>query len=963
MFKKTREKFIENLKANFEEYEHECGTKHYHLRSDNHENCFLVAFPTLPKNDDGRAHILEHLALCGSEKYPSGDPFFSMTRRSLATFMNAMTYPDKTIYPFSTIEKQDYFNLLSVYLDATFFPKLDYLNFRQEGWRYEFNEKNELEYQGVVYNEMKGALANKFSLIFKAIQKDLKPNTIYANQSGGDPVSIPNLTHQELLDFHKTHYHPSRATLMTFGDIDPKEIQDFFEKEVVSKIKTRYERIFPEKSNLVNGLQRTHHMMPCPQGEKDNEHMVVLSWLLGESESDIVNDYEIFSNMILSEGGKVHSALDSANFGRPSQMMGVASSMESTLHIGMEGLTRDEVQKAEELIMQEIKKVAEKGVSKNVIESTLDDIELGIKKGSSRGMPFGLGLLINSVPLATNGRDPLLSLDSEPILTAARKRFENKNYVKELAQKLLDGMLPCVISYFEPQEDYFEKIKNDEQARLKSIGQTLTAIEIETIKKESQALAELQSKDKNSDVFPCISPEDVNKEVKSSLPIKISEKQGHPTTGYIDIATNGISYVNVLFDLSHSKKENWKWVEFVSNIIQYMPSKTKNWKKAMEQRNLLCQNVDVSLDLINDIDSHNHGKVFFEFSGYQLDRKNHSLKEIFESLINDISFNDVKRLKTLVENEIAEFNQNLPNIGNSLAMTELKASFSFQGEFEKEVSGISYVKFLKEILNLLKSPIGQEEVISKMNNTFKEILSSPVVVFGSGNENVKNLLDLIQKDWKLTGVNNAKLKQNVYQKTEKEIIKKAIAADSNVNYCYSAYQALNFKNTDSVFLDLAAQLMTNNRLHTQLREKGGAYGAGASYNALSGVFVLSTYRDPGFEKTYKEFDNVLDWFMKYEFTEDQLREAKIGLLKNFDKPSMPQAESERNINLHMIGIDDKIRKERKNKIINASMKDIKKAVEDYLLNNIASSCAFVSKSAKKEAANINFDFAEVKELI
>ncbi len=964
MFTKIREKYIDNLKANFEEYENSLGTKHFHLRSDNEENCFVLAFPTLPKTDDGRAHILEHLVLCGSEKYPSGDPFFAMTRRSLATFMNAMTYPDKTAYPFATTDKKDYFNLLSVYLDATFFPKLDYLNFLQEGWRYEFNDKDELEIQGIVYNEMKGALANKFSLVYKDIQKDLKPNTIYANESGGDPEYIPDLTYQELVDFHKTHYHPSRATIMTFGNIDPVEIQDFYEKEVTSKINTRHDRLFPGKSNLKRGKYQASHSIPCSSSQEESEHMVVLSWLLDESETDTTNDYEIFSNILLNEGGKIHSKLENLGFGRPSQMMGVASgSLEATLHIGLEGLRKEEVKKAEAVIFHELREIANKGVSQKLVDSTLDNVELTIRKISSRGLPFGLSLLLNSLSLATNGRDPLISLDSEQALNSARERFAQKDYVKKLAQNLIENKFPMVSSYFEPKEDFFNQTKEKEKAKINKINQELTAVQKEEIKANVKKLVELQSREKNNDIFPSISPSEVNLNVKPSMPISIKEVQGKPTIGYLDIATNGISYVNVLFDLHKVNKKDWQWVEFIANNLMSMPSKTKNWMKAMEQRNLLSQHTDVSLDVMSDISSSSKGKIFFQITGYQLERKNDNLEKLFNLLINDISFSDIERVNVLIANEIAEFSENLPNVGHYLASAELKSSLSFQGAFEKEVSGVSYVKFLKEVQAMLSNEDGVSEFINKVNKIFEKIKSSPMVIFGVGGKKTELLLSKIQNKWNFNGVKNAQIKNNIYEQTEKEFMKKALGADSNVNYCYSAYSTLNFKNTDSVYLDLAAQLMTNNRLHTELREKGGAYGAGASHNSLSGLFILSTYRDPSFEKTYKEFNNVLDWFIKYNFSEDNLKEAKIGLLKNFDKPSVPRAEAEKHINFHMMEISDQLRQERKQKIISASMDDVKKAVQTYLTNNKSSSCAFISNSIKKEAKKIDFDYVEIKELI
>jgi Zn-dependent M16 (insulinase) family peptidase len=265
---------------------------------------------------------------------------------------------------------------------------------------------------------------------------------------------------------------------------------------------------------------------------------------------------------------------------------------------------------------------------------------------------------------------------------------------------------------------------------------------------------------------------------------------------------------------------------------------------------------------------------------------------------------------------------------------------------------------------MIKTKSGKVEFNNKIKESMQQILNSEVVVFGAGNKEVKNLLGDIQKDWQgvFNGLKSANLKSNGLEHIERNIAKQAMSADSNVNYCYSGYSALNFNNTDSVYLDLAAHLMTNNRMHTALREQGGAYGAGASYNPLSGVFLLSTYRDPGFENTYKEFDSILEWFMKYDFTEEQLNEAKIGVLKNIDKPSIPQVETELNITLHMMGISSELRKERKNKLIDADIKDVKNAVTNYLLGTSPNSCAFISKHSTHEATKLMFDLSEVKEI-
>jgi Zn-dependent M16 (insulinase) family peptidase len=245
-FKQTGSRAIPSLQATVEEYiEPTTGARHIHLASDSSEMVFLVAFPTVPDVSDGRAHILEHLALCGSQRYPVRDPFFSMMRRSTATFMNAFTYADRTVYPFASTDKKDFLNLLDVYLDATFFPNLDYLNFLQEGWRHELKD-GKLTYQGVVFNEMKGAFNDPIRALYSGVESTLLQGTTYEVESGGDPLVIPELTHAMLKEFHASHYHPSQAVFMTAGDISAAEVQEQIAKRVLSKLTGTAPRMLPE---------------------------------------------------------------------------------------------------------------------------------------------------------------------------------------------------------------------------------------------------------------------------------------------------------------------------------------------------------------------------------------------------------------------------------------------------------------------------------------------------------------------------------------------------------------------------------------------------------------------------------------------------------------------------------------------------------------------------------------------
>ncbi len=958
MFQKKREVYIENLKVLFQEFEHECGTKHFHLSAENQENCFAIALPTLPKTHDGRAHILEHLALCGSKKYKTHDPFFAMTRRSLATFMNAMTYSDKTVYPFATTDKKDYQNLLSVYLDSVFFPNLDYYNFLQEGWRFEFDENEKLKYGGVVYNEMKGAFEDKYRHVYHSIMEELKKGTIYANESGGDPLHIPELKYEDLIDFHKTHYHPSRATIMTFGNITAEEIQSYFEAEVISKISTRYKRVYPTKSLVENKHYNLVKTLPAAnKEEEENENMMILSWLLGEVDDDIINDFQIFSNIFLSEGGFITSSLDNAGFGRMSPFAGVIDDgLETTFHIGMEGLKKEEYKKAKKLILELLLQIKENGISETIIESAMDDVEADIKNVSSSKIPYGLSIILNSMGYATNGKDPLDGIDFEIKLLQARERFANKNYIKELAEKLLSS-LPMVSIKFEPTTDFFKERNKLEQENLLSVSKNMTEKQKKKIKEESSILLKKQTESHNYECLPKITSTEVSRNIKENNEISIKQEKNSLPYGYIDLPTNGLSYINFNIDLSNFKQSDWKWVELITKLLPGMPTKKESWQKAMEKRALLCKNVDISLNAFNDLNDKLSGKLILEISAYHIQRKQENIKKILEEYLNNIQFKDFNRIKHILKQEIADFEQNLSNIGTSIASNEIKSNFSFSGIFQKETNGLNYINFIKKLLNSLDEKEGKEKLKEKIEKIFNKILKSKAIVYGAGNQETLELITNIAFSVKMPALTNADFK-NISIKQEKSFVPKLFKYPTEVNYCHIGFNVndLNYNNKESVYLDLAAQLLTHNFLHPIIREQGGAYGARAGFNILEGAFMMSTYRDPEVSNTYEQFKKSLDWFLEKDFTDEQLEEAKISLLQNLDKPMSVKNEFEKALSIKTIGIEDKYRQSRREAIIDAKIINIKEAFKKHIKTDEAFKAIF---SSGKNFEDSNFEIVSM----
>ncbi len=955
MFELKREKYIDNLKSLFQEFHHNCGTKHYHFKNESKENSFVISFPTQPNCSDGRAHILEHLVLCGSEKFQTHDPFFAMTRRSLATFMNAMTYADKTAYPFATTDKKDFFNLLEVYLDATFFPNLDYYNFLQEGWRYETKE-GKLNYAGVVYNEMKGALTDKNHHIFTGIEKNLKVGTTYEYESGGDPLDIPNLSYEEIKSFHKNNYHPSKATIMTFGDIDPKEVQDFFEKEVITKINNKLNRELPQKSKLKKLYQEKTEFFPCDYNN-DSEEMLIFNWLLGESSKDLIDDFQVFSHILTSEGGYLCSSLENAGFGRPSDFVGVFNhSYESSFHVGLEGLKNNEISKAKKFILDRIKYISKFGVSKKTIEAGLDDLESEIKSFNSGRLPYGLSILLSGLPFASNEQDPLKGIDHEEALKKVRKKFKDENYIKELAKKLLNE-IPLVVINFVPKKDFFVERNQRESLILESKLSSFSIKEIEEINVENKKLLEKQKNIHNYDCLPKIKPEEVSKSVSKDLPINFFKKENKPTIGFINMPTNGISYINTIFDLSELDINDWKWCQLLSLLIPGMRTKKDDWVAATEKRSLLCKNSEISFNFLNDIEKTNGGKVLFEFNFFHLEKRGGNLVKLLDEFLTKISFKDEQRILQIISQEVADFEQNTATLGNMIAGQELKGNFNMLGKFQKETVGLNYINFLKDTIKSFNKKKNRDNFIKELTLKYKNIIAKNCMLFGAGSDLTLKTLIKLQNKITVKSDNNITSKVIEINSHNKNMLFKA---PTEVNYCHGAIQieGISFKNKEAVYLDLVAQLLTHNYLHPTIREQRGAYGASANFNILNGLFNFSSYRDPELSKTFESFGEAITWFNNQNFSSEELNEAKISLLQNLDKPSTPKNEFDATVSKFIMGISVDIRSDRKEAIINATLNDVKESFSKFLKDKKPLFAGFTNKSEIEQ----NLDFVS-KEII
>ena len=553
-FQLVRQHHVEALDILVSEYKHKVtGAVHYHLATNHDENVFLVAFRTQPMDSKGEAHILEHTALCGSEKFPVRDPFFLMIRRSLNTFMNAFTAADWTAYPFATQNKKDFQNLLEVYLDAAFAANLNPLDFAQEGIRIEL-ENGEPVYKGVVFNEMKGAMSSPSDQLYHQLAHHLFPETTYHYNSGGDPKDIPDLTYPELVDFYKSHYHPSNAVFMTFGNEPAYNLQEQFETLALAKFSKGETLFSKEERRLTAPLEVTETYAVDAEDLKDKTYHII-SWLLPKaSEIKLRLGMRLVEGVLLEDSASpLRHYLETCGYAQSTgPIMGVDdSNYEMTFYCGVQGSNPEHTAEFKAGVFKVLEDVASKPVDQNMVDAILHQIELHQREINGDGMPYGLSLILNGLGSAIHHSDPVTVWDVDSAIAAVKEELKDPMWLSNLIKTYLIDNPHRVQMTLVPDANKSAVEAAAEKARLAEIGAQLTGAEKAEIEAQTEALKVRQDTPDDLNLLPKVGLEDVPAElqiVQGQLREIISNRIDYPLNLY-HAGTNGIYYNQVLIQI------------------------------------------------------------------------------------------------------------------------------------------------------------------------------------------------------------------------------------------------------------------------------------------------------------------------------------------------------------------------------------------------------------------------------
>lgn len=941
-FIETNRRAIPSMQAILLEYEHPAsGARHLHLATDDPEMAFLVAFPTVPDKSDGRAHILEHLALCGSDRYPVRDPFFSMLRRSTATFMNAMTSPDRTVYPFASTDTTDFFNLLGVYLDAAFFPKLDYLDFLQEGWRHTY-ENGKLGYGGVVFNEMKGAFADPSRELGQSINALLFKDTTYEVEYGGDPLHIPSLTHADLKAFHASHYHPSQAVFMTAGRVDPVAVQAIIATHVLSRFSDIAPRRTPALAAAWTQPKKTTIGIPSATAA-DDEFGVQIAWLLGEGADPVAycNAYLLEAGLVGDSSAPVMQAMEAAGYGRPSAFNGLDPHLrQMVFHLGMEGLTQDQVVPARKRIWDALERTADTGIPLTAQQATLRDLRFSQRQISGGRTPYGLRKLLEAIPLAMAGADVMMVLDNEATFTQLDAQIKDPAFFKSLVRDLLDSptRLDAEVT---PDARYFERRQETELARLSQHQAALSEDALARIETDAAALLARQRQPADNSVLPRIRPQDV-----SPLPRPAFDLPPAPTRSVgLTIASNGVSYASVIYDVSGFAEHEWPWLDLYATLLPDLGIGDKSFEEAAAWRQQHVPRFDVDLDAHESLPQPGEAAGFrlqMIFSARNLREEAQAIAAVISDSIRHARFDERERIAFLIDSVADTLAQELSESGDRYAAIAADAPFSTRGRFDAMIEGTGILGFYRDLVEQIETEAGMDGIIGHLQDLHRQISDCDVTVIAAGMEgDAQTLADLIDAPGNV-GVPRAATVAVAPILSATTAANIALVAPAQVNHCFASWPVPYLGHADCPVLSVLANLLTNQILHQALREEGGAYGGRARNAPQSGIFTMLSYRDPRLAETYRDFERAIAWVIDAPLSREHIEEAIIGVIGDLDKPQSPYEEALHAWRMKERGVTPEMRIAFRTGVLECTDVQLKAAAVKYLFGKTPSRAAFAS---------------------
>ena len=898
------------------------------VSNDDENKVFTIGFRTPVDNSTGVPHIIEHTVLCGSDKFPAKDPFVELVKGSLNTFLNAMTYPDKTVYPVASCNDRDFQNLMDVYMDAVFHPNI-YKHeeiFRQEGWSYHLDEEDgELTYNGVVYNEMKGAFSSPDGVLDRMILNSLFPDTTYANESGGDPDVIPELSYEDYLEFHRTYYHPSNSYIYLYGNMDMEEKLKWLDEEYLCKYDTKevhseigFQQPFDKMHEIF-----AKYSVSTSEPEEDNTYLAYNKVVGTSLDKELCLAFDILDYALLSApGAPLKKALMDAGIGNDISGSYDSSTYQPIFSIVAKNANAEQKEAFVEVIESTLRGIVENGIDKKALEAGINYNEFRYREADFGGYPKGLiyGLQMFDSWLYYE-MQPFMHVESLETFSFLKEQI-NGRYFENLIQKYLLDNTHGTIVVVVPERGLTAKLDAELKEKLQAYKESLSKEEVRALVENTaklEAYQEEPSAPEDIEKIPMLERKDISTEI---APIYNEELTlaGVPVVVH-EIETNGIGYLELMFDLSGIPEELLPYAGVLQAVLGIIDTEHYEYSELFNEINVHTGGIGTSLELYTDVTKAKE-KAFratFEIKTKALYDKIPFALQMMMEILTTSKLEDEKRLKEIIAMNVSRLQMKFLSSGHVVAAMRAMSYCSPISKFKELTSGVEYYRFLSKLNDNFENE--KETLIENLKKLTQ-------MIFSKGNMMVS--YTATQEGLNGLEAELAKVHEGLYEAQKEEDrcviycekMNEGFQTSSKVQF---VAQAGNFMDAGKEYhgaLQILKVIMSYEYLWNNIRVKGGAYGCMSNFNRIGEGYFVS-YRDPNLKKTLDVYAGVPEYLKNFTVSERDMTKYIIGTISNIDQPMTPAAKGDRSMNLYMNHLTEEMIREERMQILGATQEDIR----------------------------------------
>lgn len=951
------------------------------ISNDDNNKVFSIAFRTPPKDSTGVAHIIEHTVLCGSKNFPAKDPFIELAKGSLNTFLNAMTYSDKTMYPIASCNNKDFQNLMHVYMDAVFYPNIYNRReiFEQEGWHYELESKDdELTYNGIVYSEMKGAFSSPEQQLYREIQSSLYPDTAYGVESGGDPDYIPDLSYEEYLDFHRKYYHPSNSYIYLYGDVDVVEKLTWLDEAYLCEYDTLNVDSVIQKQEAFGCKEIESFYSLSDSDKEENNTYLSFNAVIGSSlDVEQCIAFQVIESAILSSpGAPLKQALIEAGIGSDILSSFDNEILQPNFSIIAKNANKSQKDEFIRIIKDTLQKIVKEGINENSLKAAINVLEFRYREADFGQFPKGLllGIQIMGSWLYDDTK-AFAYMHGNEIFEQLKNKI-GTGYYEELIDRFLlhsDHVTHFMLS---PKKGLNREKEEALAKELASYKESLSDEEIEALVASTKHLQEYQEIPSTKEELlkiPMLKREDIAKEAPA-LYNEEKEIGGIPVLHH-EVFTNGIAYIKCLFDISDIEEELLPYLNLLSAVLGYIDTKNYSFLELSNEVNMHTGDMRTDFTAFNKKNDPEYYRPVFYFSTKLLYDEMPKAFELIQEIIFESKLSDTKRLLEILKEIKSRLQMKMNSSGHNVAVDRALSYISQSGYYSDLTKGVRFYQFVADLVENFEDK--KDQFVANLSKLSKLIFNEmKLVVSITAEQKGYEVLEKVLPSFVDTLVkeNDASNElANSGKRTVNDVLKPAsynfpieklnegFTYSGQVQYVATCGNFIKAGLKSNGSLKVLKTILGYDYLWNKVRVKGGAYGCMCSFSGLDGSSYIVSYRDPNLKETVDVYKNTKNYVENFEVDERDMTKYIIGTMSSVDTPLTPMMKGSRSLNAYLCGVSHADIQKDRDEILNTTKEDIRKTA--IIVDSVISENNLCVIGNEKKVADNKEMFYNVKPLL